>query len=198
MSRVAALCGVMAVLTLVVSWEIMAPDNGASYPRPLDAGSPGASLQAAAPGPRKPPPPAFDIDALAEVTASITERPLFNPSRRPPSAPAVAAVAGAESDRLPRLTGVIIGPAGGRAIFAGADGKSHSAAEGDAIGAFQVRTIDPGAVTLSGSGGDRVLHPTYVTGPDSNVVSHADITSEGANITPSGVSGRVRNREGSR
>jgi hypothetical protein len=57
---------------------------------------------------------------------------------------------------------VVVGPTGSRAIFAGADGKSRAAAEGDAVGAFTVQAIGPGRVTLSGSDGDRVLRPTHV------------------------------------
>ena len=46
---------------------------------------------------------------------------------------------------LPRLTGVIVGPLGGLAIFASNDGKPHTVAEGDKIGNFTVRTIGSAA-----------------------------------------------------
>ncbi len=150
--------------------------------------------QATRTGADKSSPREFDAEALADIASSITGRPLFSPTRRPSSngsdkSPGLA-VGPAE---VPRLTGVIVGPAGGWAIFAGADGKSHAAAIGDAIGAFKVRAIGPGVVTLSGSEGDRVLRPTYVTPP---VDATSEIASPDA-ASPIAARGN-RNREGSR
>lgn len=164
MRPVVAPGGLLAVLCLVLAAELMTPDRVASEPdagaRPLDAAAPAVQARGA-----QPPAPAFDPGALASVAATIIARPLFNPDRRPAANPADPAAARAEvaEDGLPRLTGVIVGPSGARAIFAGANGKSRAAAEGDTVGAFKVRTIGPGLVTVSGSEGDRVLRPTYVT-----------------------------------
>jgi len=161
MTRMMVLGGLLATLCLVLVWELAAPaDNPAApgavpvSPTPAaDAGN--GKTSAAEPG----------AATLAGVAASITERPLFSPTRRPATVTASVAGGPAASDTVPRLTGVIVGPSGGWAIFAGADGKSHAAGAGDVIGAFKVRTIDPGAVTLTGSEGDRVLHPTYANPP---------------------------------
>jgi hypothetical protein len=187
MRPMASLCCLLVMLALVLTWEITAPESGSDNPVSLTAPSPGTSLQAAMTGSGKAPPRAFDPAALIDVAASITDRPLFVPGRRRFDRPAITTVAVAVTDGLPRLTGVIVGPSGGRAIFAGADGKSRTAAEGDAIGAFKVRTIGPGLVTLSGSEGDRVLRPTYVTslgtapgGPPSGGPSGTPSTSPGA------------------
>jgi hypothetical protein len=214
MRRVASLCGLLAALILVLTWELMAPERGADDPRSLEA-SPVAPSAAVATGSGEAPPPAFDADALADVAVAIIARPLFSPGRRPSGGPsaAVTTTPGGAEHALPRLTGTIVGPAGGRAIFAGADGKSHTAAEGDAVGAFKVRTIDPGAVTLSGSEGDRVLRPTYVTSPGANVTApgvnvtgpgasvtapDASVTSPGANVTVPAATVGVRPRGGAR
>jgi hypothetical protein len=95
---------------------------------------------------------------------------LFSPNRRSADRPSTDAItAGEASQGLPRLAGTIVGPNGARAIFAGADGKSNSVAEGDVIGAFKVRDIHPGLVTLTGpDGGQHELHPSYVSPPHEN------------------------------
>jgi hypothetical protein len=171
MRRVATLCCFLGVLICVLVWELVAPEPDANDPAPAAAVSATGPLETATAKPGKPVPHAFDADALTGVTASITERPLFSPGRRPSREVAKAVAAGPTTGALPRLTGILVGPAGGRAIFAGADGKSHTAAEGDAIGDFKIRAIDPGAVTVSGSEGDRVLRPTFVTSPGASIAS---------------------------
>jgi len=170
MRSAASLGSLVAVLCLVLAWEIVAPDGGApedGVDRSQSRGTAATpSVGTAAMGPDT-----LTPDALTRIAASIAERPLFTPGRRAPARPAsTTAAAVVAPEALPRLTGVIVGPSGGRAIFTGTDGKSRAAAEGDAVGTFKVRTIGPGLVTLSGSEGDRVLRPAYVTPP---TASHA-------------------------
>lgn len=189
MRRLVALCCLAAVLGLVLTWEVLTPDdNGAAQPA-----APAGPPQSGRAGERKPSPHAFDAEALADIATSVNRRPLFSPTRRPPNSPDKSVGSTVGRDEVPRLTGVIVGPSGGWAIFAGADGKSHAAATGDAVGAFRVRAIGPGVVTLTGSDGDRVLRPTYVnpSGVTSSEIPTPDVASLPA------VRGN-RNREGSR
>jgi hypothetical protein len=190
MSRMLALCGLIAVLSVVLAWQLVTPDDTTA---PADAAAPAGVLQATGTGADKASPHAFDADALADIATSITERPLFSPTRRPSSNPDNSTGSADVQAEVPRLTGVIVGPSGGWAIFAGADGKSHAAAAGDAVGAFKVRTIGPGMVTLTGSEGDRVLHPTYASPPAG---SPSEIPAPNLAASP-GVRFN-RNREGSR
>jgi len=185
-----ALCCVIAVLSLVLTWELATPEDN---PLSVDAAEPTGPSRAAVGGTDKSSPREFDVAVLADIAASTTERPLFSPTRRPSSRTVNAAGTTARRDEVPRLTGVIVGPSGGWAIFAGADGKSHAAAAGDAIGAFKVRAIGPGVVTLTGSEGDRVLRPTYVTPPG---VASSDAQSPDS--TPPIANKGMRTREGAR
>ena len=106
-----------------------------------------------------PPVSAPDTGGAGRQVAAILARPLFSPGRRPPSqaaaGPAGAAVA------LPRMTGVIVTPGGRRAIFAGDNGKSVVVTEGGRIGAYDVRSIEAGRVTLDGPDGQRVVTPGF-------------------------------------
>ena len=159
MKRFAALAGLATSLMLILRWELTVTDA----PPPLPT-RPGVieSRAAATPG--------FTMEGLADIAGSITERPLFSPDRRPAARSEPVAAASADPVRkdngLPRLTGVIVGPTGKWAIFAGADGKSQKTAQGDSIGGFTVRTIAPGLVTLSGSDGIRVLKPVHAPAAD--------------------------------
>lgn len=89
--------------------------------------------------------------------ATVLARPLFSRDRKPTppdSKPSAAATLAA----LPRLTGVIVGPFGRTAIFAGADGgKAIVAGEGTAVGAYTVQSIRPGGVTVTGPQGARMV-----------------------------------------
>jgi len=90
---------------------------------------------------------------------TMLARPLFNQTRRPPEAPpSVLAV----SPRLPQLTGVVVSPAGGFAIFDNEDGgKPIVVREGDQVGAAVIETVAAGQVTLRGPEGILVLHPNF-------------------------------------
>ena len=190
MRRAVALCCLIAVLGLVLSWELATPEDRAAPADPASVAGPSKATRTTA---DKSAPREFDAEALADIAASVTARPLFSPTRRPSSRSDKAVGSAAAREELPRLTGVIVGPSGGWAIFAGADGKSHAAAAGDAIGAFKVRAIGPGVVTLTGSEGDRVLRPSYVNPP---AVASSEIPTPDVASLPT-VRGN-RNREGSR
>ncbi len=88
-------------------------------------------------------------------TRRILARPLFSPDRRPP------AQALETSNGLPRLTGIIVMQADKRAIFAGTNGKAIALAEGAQIGPYQIASIQPGLVIVSGPEGQRVLRAAF-------------------------------------
>jgi hypothetical protein len=91
---------------------------------------------------------------VQDWTQTALARPLFSPSRRPPT----TTVAGPQR---PRLTGIVVGPVGRWAIFAGAgDDRGIVAAVGQQAGAWRVVGIDVGSVRVLGPEGPRTLHPS--------------------------------------
>ena len=90
-----------------------------------------------------------------EAVDVVLARPLFAASRRPVAQPQRGTVVAG----LPRLTGVLVSPTGSAAIFAGESGKPVVLKEGSRIGAFTVRTIAAGQVTVDGTAGTLVLRP---------------------------------------
>lgn len=101
-------------------------------------------------------------DHSAQALATITARPLLNPSRRS------AVAAAAPGIEMPRLSGIIINHGASSAIFAPADNaKPFMVKDGDTLGEWSVRSITTGSVILASSSGTRVLHPSSTTiGPD--------------------------------
>ncbi len=97
-------------------------------------------------------------DTSPQGVERMLARPLFNQNRRP-----LADTSGmiAEAPRtLPRLTGVVVSPAGGFAIFASIEGgKPIVVRQGDRVGAAVVEAVAAGQVTLRGPEGILVLHP---------------------------------------
>lgn len=99
-----------------------------------------------------------DDAPLQSWVETILARPLFSRDRRPADAPAASAAA----PDLPRLTGVAVSPAGRQAIFAAAaGGKPLVASVGDHVAGYVVQAIEPGAVTILGPGGPRLLQPGF-------------------------------------
>lgn len=94
--------------------------------------------------------------AWAETASA---RPLFSRSRRPMMmAPAVKP----SSAAAPRLTAIVATPAGRLALFARPEGGPALAiAEGDRLGEETVQSIIPGAITLFGPAGARVLETQF-------------------------------------
>jgi hypothetical protein len=154
MTRFGVLCGVNTMLAALLAWEFVGQDQGGAG---ADGALPPSVIVAADITPQ----PQIDADALGVLAKVTIARPLFARSRRPRDEPEGSDAVAKPSDDPPRLAGVLIWPAGARAIFALPDGKSRVAAEGDAISEFRVRSIEPGVVTLSGSAGDRILRPAY-------------------------------------
>jgi hypothetical protein len=98
-------------------------------------------------------------DHTDQWVATAVARPLFSRDRRPTPVSA-ASGGGPAQGGLPRLTGVVIGPFGRTAIFAGPDGaRPVAVAEGKTLGAYTVRAIAPGQVTVTGPDGERVVTP---------------------------------------
>jgi len=78
-------------------------------------------------------------------------RPLFSRDRRPTDEEPNT---GTRLGSLPRLTGVVIGPFGERAIFAATDGGRPTVlAVGKTLGEYTVEKIEPSGVTVSGPEG---------------------------------------------
>jgi hypothetical protein len=92
---------------------------------------------------------------LETLVRTILTRPLFAPSRRPPAG------AIATGELLPRLAGVIIGPDIRRAIFVPAKGGVIVVPEGGRAGDYEIRSIAPDEVVLSGPEGERSIHTDY-------------------------------------
>lgn len=119
---------------------VAAPPNATTVPRAI--AGPRTAAIAALPG------------AIRAAQATLLQRPLFSPSRRPPPA---AAVAAPDRHGPPRLAGVLIAPSGRRAIFA----DRVVVAEGGALGRYTVQAIEAGQVTLLGPDGPQVLRPAF-------------------------------------
>jgi hypothetical protein len=144
----------LGVAGLALGWHLADPLGDLPAPQPISLPHPSA-----APG------AAIEAVALAGVIEGLNQRPLFRPGRRaPPPAASPAASAPAAQANLPRLAGVVIGPGGGRAIFAVADGKSAVATEGTSLGRFTVKSIAPGRVTVAGPEGEIELRPALLKG----------------------------------
>lgn len=101
-----------------------------------------------------------DSSQVARWAATILARPLFNPGRRPPTA-AQAAAPGTVTPGLPRVAGIVVTPAGRRAIFAERGAKPLVLGEGGQVAGFTVQSIQAGQVTVRGPEGVRVLSPTF-------------------------------------
>lgn len=91
--------------------------------------------------------------------ATALARPLFSRDRKP--TPVAAKSGGPAFASLPRLSGVVIGPSGKTAIFAGGENSKPIAVdEGKTLGPYTVQAITPNAVTVTGPEGERSLTVT--------------------------------------
>jgi hypothetical protein len=137
----AILLGLVACgLALAVTLELAAPSPGVEAPRraaPIEAVE-------APPAPAEP----------AALVATILARPLFDPGRRPVSAPG-ASTPGIQAP--PRLAGILHGATFRRAIFQGRDGKPVTAGVGDTIAGRTVKRVEPTQVVLEGPNGEEIL-----------------------------------------
>lgn len=98
-------------------------------------------------------------DGREALVGGILARPLFAPTRRPPTV--AARVQGAPAP-LPRLAGVLVNGDRRSAIFAGAEGgRPVVAGVGAEVSGYTVQAIEAGRVTLSGPGGTQTLRPSF-------------------------------------
>ena len=103
-------------------------------------------------------------DRTGDWAATALARPLFAQDRRPVAeARGAVAAGGAAGRELPRLAGVLVAPTGSAAIFvaAGDNAKPQVLRIGDHVGAYEVKAIVTGEVTLAGPDGDRTLRPSF-------------------------------------
>ena len=156
------------VFAALLGAEILTADdmNAARSPVPPRQAMPpvAGARNPGVPGPGVFAPGAFSPGALADRADRLLERPLFSADRRMPAAkegPEPGAAPGAVFDGLPRLSGIVVGPAVRHAIFTDPNGKPVRVSIGAAIGRFTVRAIEPGQVTVIGTEGEQVLHPTF-------------------------------------
>jgi hypothetical protein len=99
------------------------------------------------------------VDAVQGWVATVLGRPLFREDRRPPKTANDVVMKG---DEPTRLTGVITGPFGNRAIFmSGANPQPIVAKEGTRVSDFVVRSIQPDQVIVESDGGVRTLKPSF-------------------------------------
>ena len=113
------------------------------------------------PGGRLPP---AEIEPAAPEIRKLAD-PLFSPTqRRPETAPSANHADSALRDV--RLTGVVIGPDLRIAIFAVTGTNSRVLSEGEALKGWQLDSISPERVVLSGPAGNIELEPQ----PDANLV----------------------------
>lgn len=140
-----ALLVLAAGLSGMIAWQLAAgPD--ATLPH-----APAAAASAAVPR------PAQEVRTRGTATGwaeAALARPLFRSDRRP--ATAAEAVPRAAED-LPRLTALLSGPFGRRAIFAGLDGRIAVVTEGSRLGGWTVLSIGVGAVSVAGRDGERTV-----------------------------------------
>jgi len=89
----------------------------------------------------------------ANWASAVLARPLFTVGRKP-ALPPHSSSKFTFGATLPRLSGIIVTPAGKRAIFSPDGGKPITVPEGGTIDDQQVRRITPNSVILSGPKGD--------------------------------------------
>lgn len=144
------LLGAGAIFAGAIGWELSGSPDMAS---PVVTSSPTVNV------PASPVPP--ERDQTREWIATVLARPLFSPTRRPPaeSREASSTVSG-----LPRLAGIIVGPSGRSAIFAG-EPRPVVVPEGGRINGYIVSSIDAAEVKVAGPEGLLTIHPSFQPAP---------------------------------
>jgi hypothetical protein len=98
-------------------------------------------------------------DVMQGWASTALARPLFREDRRPVK---TADVAGPRGEGPVRLTGVITGESGNRAIFmSGENAKPIVAQVGAHVGDFVVRSIEAGHVEVEADGMIRTMNPAF-------------------------------------
>jgi len=105
----------------------------------------------------------YPAELMDQLAARAVARPLFSPTRRPPSPPVVQ---GRISAGPPRLSGIISWPGGNSAIFQ-PDKASHPTivGEGETLGEWRIQSIAAGTVTVSRGDERLLLHPSFADAP---------------------------------
>jgi hypothetical protein len=102
------------------------------------------------------------IDVVQGWVSTALGRPLFRGDRRPLK---TANDVVAKGSAPPRLTGVITGPSGNRAIFmSGESPNPIVATEGARVSDFVVRSIQPDRVIVESEGTLRTMKPSFADG----------------------------------
>ena len=105
---------------------------------------------------------------LDELLAMALARPLFSSTRRPPQSATNDSDVSSDLADI-RLTGIVTEPDHRVAIFAVNGAKPLRLGEGEAVRGWQVESITPREVSLSGPGGTKTLEPKL----DPNLVQPA-------------------------
>lgn len=125
----------------------------------LPAAAPPVPKPAVAPRPAAATPSDADQKDTGDWADTVLGRPLFTVGRRPPKSSGGGHLA--SNTGLPRLAGIMITPAGKKAIFAPDGAKPLVLGEGGALDDATVRTIKRDRVVVTGPKGEQVLWPTY-------------------------------------
>jgi hypothetical protein len=106
--------------------------------------------------------PSAPDEPAAAWMATALERPLFRENRRP----AKSIDIGNPADGPARLTGVMTGPFGKRAIFTSPnEARPIVVIEGGRVADFVVRSIGPGQAIIEADGSMRTLRPAFAGNP---------------------------------
>ena len=146
MHRQSMMLALAGALLMVIGWEIAERPRDNAVARHERA----EETQSAT--------PLLHADHLRSGVATLLARPPFSPDRRP------AEQAGAQSagaPGLPRLTGIIVGPFGRRAIFDGHGRESIVVDEGGRVDAYTVQSIDMAQVEMLGPNGMQRVRPAF-------------------------------------
>ena len=152
-----ALPALAAALALLFAGEILLPGSPAVPPHKMFA-IPSAAPEAAA------------DEAAGQWGDTILARPLFSPDRRPVSA------AGTDtSTSLPRLSAIIITGGTHAAVFSADGQKPQVVTAGGSIDGYQLDSIAPDSVQLTGPDGPLTLRPQFITSAPAIQIGRAHV-----------------------
>lgn len=98
-------------------------------------------------------------DPIDQMVETVLARPLFSPSRRPPAF-------AVENAAMPRLSGIVLSPAGRVAIFQRASGtRTIVVAPGGTIDGWTVKDIATDAISLARASESVTMQPKFEAGP---------------------------------
>jgi len=106
--------------------------------------------------------PPLAVDDVENSIATILDRPLFTPGRRPPPPPSPSGPEAAKvaPELRARLAGMTVGPGEREALFARDNGATIAVKERQEIDGWTVTAIATDKVVVSSTFGERVLKPT--------------------------------------